>query len=276
MSLISRFSVVAVVAGVACLGAAQSAHAAFTTGGVTWKGVTWGNAAGANVSVDDALPGGNLVLRSNVPGAPDGTGYSYYINPGTFSAWYTALNSAGTPWLQVSYIDRISNAAAGTNAGVTDFGLFLNGPATSHSGLRFIAGRYFDNDSIGVMRQSSAGAKTGETYVTDGSPSAPIAGTSHTVRIGKLADGSLEFTVDGVTGASTYPTDANANSSGANWTIYQVELRFRGQSALASGSFATFTDFTYGNNYTSQIPEPASLGLMGLGSMLVLARRRKA
>lgn len=100
--------------------------------------------------------------------------------------------------------------------------------------------------------------------------------------IGKRLDGRVDVIVEAPSllsgtalSTSTYSTD------NPNWFFYMLEFRWRGNTggAAPTNSVQTYLDFSYGNNWgtlTSQIPEPASLGLLGLGSLLVLARRRKA
>lgn len=99
-----------------------------------------------------------------------------------------------------------------------------------------------------------------------------VDGAAFSVRIGKLQDNTIEITweYNGV----TYPTYSNTwYVGGTDFTIAHLII---GDRHLQTGDTITYTDFAFGGDYTTQVPEPASLALLGVGGMLVLARRRKA
>lgn len=100
-----------------------------------------------------------------------------------------------------------------------------------------------------------------------------VNGSTVTVTIGKLADGTIEYTW--TQDATTFATFSNTfiiNDGGnPGFDFSQVELTLRNTNA---GAF-TFTNFDFGGDYATQVPEPASLGLLGLGCVFMMARRRK-
>lgn len=175
----------------------------------------------------------------------------------------------GTNWVTESGTDITAGPWGGT-------GYTQNSAPTSSSEMGLIAligdGA---NDTVSFQTSNNQNQNATNAGATDmGIPYADrvarVNGAEASVRIGKLEDGTLEITweYDGV----TYPTYANTFWTGTNdLSLDFFVLGYR----YATGS-VTFTDFEFGGGYTTQVPEPASLGLLGIGGMLVLARRRKA
>ncbi|MCE9590660.1 MAG: PEP-CTERM sorting domain-containing protein [Planctomycetes bacterium] len=101
-------------------------------------------------------------------------------------------------------------------------------------------------------------------------------GAEHTIIYDKRIDGSLHVWLDGNTvivydfaALSSFGWSTLDPINWPNWAPTRFSLQTR---ALGENN-VTFTNFEVLD--ATQVPEPASLGLLGLGSMLILSRRRK-
>lgn len=175
----------------------------------------------------------------------------------------------GTNWLTESGTDITAGPWGGTSYS-------QNSAPTSSSemGLITMMGTGA-NDTVSFQttnnqNQNATNAGAADMGIPYADRVARVDGAEASVRIGKLEDGTVEITweYDGV----TYPTYANTFWTGTNdLSLEFFVLGYR----YATGN-VTYTDFEFGGGYTTQVPEPASLALLGVGGALVLARRRKA
>lgn len=128
------------------------------------------------------------------------------------------------------------------------------------------------------------GSETANSVLRPGVTGAKEAIQYETIKwtLGKRLDGTLDIIIESpslLSGTVLYTS--TLSNDNPNWFFYMMEFRWRGDTGdvVPTNTVQTYLDFSFGNNWgtlTSQIPEPASLGLLSLGSLLVLARRRKA
>lgn len=180
-----------------------------------------------------------------------------------------AKQFAGTNWVTESGTDITAGPWGGA-------GYAQNSAPTSSFTEQGLITMFGDavNDTVSFQTTSGLNNATNAGAVDMGIPYADrvqrVDGAEASVRIGKLEDGTIEITweYNGV----AYPTYRNTMWTGTDdWSLEFFVLGHR----YAEGA-VTFTNLEFGGGYTTQVPEPASLGLVGIGGMLVLARRRKA
>ncbi|MCE9592464.1 MAG: PEP-CTERM sorting domain-containing protein [Planctomycetes bacterium] len=246
------------IVGVGAQAAATAEFTAMNTTGTPWfsfKYIDRKNSDGSwpqfmmYLNADDSTGLGNTAKNQ----INAGSGYPVEVNP-----WKLANNGAITtaPW----------------NTQYHGFGLE---PVTDASADNGLFSSLHHDYGAGTPNFATTGGNQTATLNTSTlgiiNRVARVDGSTVEVKVGRLANGKIEFTwtVNG----TTYPTWSNDwfNQSGFGnaFAINHVDLggrQFKGT--------LTFLDYNYGSNYTTQIPEPASLGLIGLGSLLVMARRR--
>lgn len=104
-----------------------------------------------------------------------------------------------------------------------------------------------------------------------------IDGEEVTVRIGKLTDGTMEYTLTLDGNTYIWQSEWFKNSGEGTFDIYQIEITVTHALYGASGgspASLTFTDFLWGGDYTEQIPEPASFALLALAAPIIMLRRK--
>ncbi|MCE9591739.1 MAG: PEP-CTERM sorting domain-containing protein [Planctomycetes bacterium] len=104
-----------------------------------------------------------------------------------------------------------------------------------------------------------------------------VNGNTVTLQIGKLVDGTIEFYVNNGGTEYKWASTAFVDTGQGAFDFRQVEVGVVGFAYTNnnSGGSVTFTDFDWGDNYVSIIPEPASMSVLGLGGVLLMGRRRK-
>jgi len=209
---------------------------------VTWSGQNWDDNYGGTVALNGSDLNVTTVAMTN-----SSWGAAHINTSSTF-------RTAPTQWVQASFID-----AGGTGPGAS---IWLEHEAVPGAWTQ--AGAYEGDSNYSIYWWNEV--TNADATITLG---ARTAGT-HTIKIGKLADGTIEYSLDGVYVGS---------ESGAPFG-YLGDVYLAGNSALNNpGQTITFTDFQMGTNYvTAAVPLPAaawaSLMLLGaLGGMAALKRR---
>lgn len=235
--MFSKKTVLVCAAAAALSLGASISHAAT----VTWEGHTWGDNSFPSIAVNGTT--GNLDVTTTHYSTSQNVYYgaAHYNTDSTFRA-------ASTPYVQATFADTGSGAApylaveqeGGTHPTWAEIGVDpTNGTNTNYS-------LYWWNE---VTNEDQA--------VTLGTRSAG----NHTVEIGRQANGTLDFWFDGSLVQSTSnPTPDNFGD---------VYLFGVGSSTTDTVSFVSFEA---GTNY---VPEPSSLGLVGLAGLALLARRTR-
>jgi hypothetical protein len=250
MKTVSKTVLGAIV--VCCVGMTGVAQAASVD--IDWKGITWDYndvAGGAVVNGSGALvltpTSGNLTLHTN--------------------RISTAVTNSNTPWFEVSWNDTgdAAHKIEAYNNDEVDLRQPLVGGGSLWSASKVAYARWYDADSAPRTRQEAY------TFFED-----PRAAVSHTLRIGKLADGNVWFGFDGEWRLLTaIESDGILDSGGVDWGFKDQYLRVRS----ADGATVEFTDFQYGDNFSAaMVPVPAAAwaGLLligGLGGVSGLRRK---
>jgi len=185
-----------------------------------------------------------------------------------------ALSAGGVTAITVSTVTSTShNDAAATNTsndGVADWGAAATTPATiitNWSQWANATGFAMGQTIAGASGQ--AGANVWEvllaTYTVSAAGLAP-ADAVHSTAINVLMMDKYAKTPSGVNNANTFTLQGAPLGSSSSVTSFSVGGTTLG-AGVTAGPGVTFT--------VVGIPEPASLGMMGLGALALLARRRK-
>ncbi|MCC7193525.1 MAG: PEP-CTERM sorting domain-containing protein [Phycisphaeraceae bacterium] len=222
-----------------------------TVGGTNLNLQTDGGGGGASVYMHGGMGGDNAVLF--------GTGAG-------------SINEFQQPWVRFSFTEDTSDP------GFPDrqISLFINGPGSESGGARLLAGMYFQSAYVGTMRRTAAPNEA--NVAPPGGPYSRVNGETVTITMGERPDGTIDFVFDSPTlgGPVMVTSPYFLTSPGSFFRWYQFEFLFRRNSDV--GFNIDFPLFEFGNNWLTEgaIPEPASLGLLGAGGLMILSRRRKA
>ena len=199
---------------------------------VNWKGYDWGTYDGS-IAVDSS---GNLVVTAPSAGAYGGA----HINiPSIF-------RNSPTQWVQISYIDELHSGGQ----------IWLEDEsAPDQAWTQFGTWAYSSQPNY-------------RTYVWDVEPDTSVFTTEdartsgeHTLKIGKRADSTIDYWLDGNLVHST---------SATTWTYFgDVYLAARQDGANFLST--TFTDFQMGTDYSAPaaVPEPATILGFGIPMLMV-------
>jgi hypothetical protein len=235
---------IALAVGLCFSGAAQAAT-------VSWNGQNWDDDYASPDSVVSVV-GSNLEVSI----APSGDWAAAHYNTNV------AFRSAATPWIEVSFLDTANNDVRkglwieDENGASPGAGGWLQFEIRDNSGTYKILYNDYDADNLDGGGLNFSAAQVLDTGVAR-------TAAEHTFKVGRRADGTVDFWVDGSLTNSLTSAQFNPNFFG------DVYLSARGETAV-------YTQFAVGTNYV--VPEPGSLALAllaGLG-LFVAVRRRKA
>jgi autotransporter-associated beta strand protein len=254
------------------------------TGSSTYSGATTVNAGTLAVGVANALPiGGNLNIGSgasvvanslgaavavqvgslNVAGQLDLNNNDLIVHNGTLAAVNTLVASGYNNGAWNGATGIVSSTAASDTAHLTALGVIVNdnGSATPLYGADGgIASTFGGNTPV------DGDILVKYTYYGDANLDGHVDGSDYSL----IDNGALnqltgwhngDFNYDGVTNGSDYTLIDNA---------------FNTQGAQISSEIATITAQIAGSNAgTSAVPEPTTLGLLGIGAVGLLGRRSR-
>ena len=227
---------------------AVTATAGATT--VTWQGVEWTELGSGTAVVDGS---NHLVLT---PGGS--AAFSAWVNRlPTVVGGASSINAYDTPWIKVSWIDT------GIDAHLIDMVIqdeTATGGPLCDVGSKWTATVVAHAQYNGGVGEDYAFFSSYPSYVSDRTNN-----LEHTAIVGKTADGTLYFGIDG--------TWASLTNLVGSWDFNDVQLRIRGDT---NATPIKFTDFQFGDNFVP-VPEPLTMaGLMlGIGSLVGYVRRRR-
>ena len=267
------------------------------SGGTGYGFAPYGSAGGGQNNLATANKSFWEKMRtSSIPGAAAGTTSPWF-------SWTVIMNYTGG----TSQNDMTANGVGGNVASSVASGTLS--PEPGHfGGDRFSIGSSFglahsvEHKGTGLgtnnqhYRKTPGGTGAGDfsatatanSVVRPGVTGAKNAVNFETVKwtIGKRLNGTTDVILEAPSLLSgTKLHTSTFSNDNPNWFFYMIEFRWRGNTAgvAPTNSVQTYLDFSYGNNWgtinsnaNSVIPEPASMGLLALGSLLIMARRRKA
>ncbi len=227
-----------------CVGIAASAQAAYLdedweTGTDGWADVGAGPFPALD-NTQNTTPGGTWSLKTADTAVNYTNAKDFVIEGMTETNWtaeWTFQHKTGTTREYVQLQSYSGGGGSGTLLQLISFGVYNAAPA---------------NTTLYNFRVTNGGVGWSNTNI------ARVANTWHTMKVEQFSDGTLNFYVDGVLGATTTTT-----------SIYPI-TKVRVGSALGNNTNgAWFDDILV-------TPEPAAAVLLGLGGLLFGRRRRTA
>lgn len=247
-------------------------------GSVTFGGQSWDEFRSTNATATSV--GGDLQIEF----ASGTTGGEYWLHLNRVTP---DINVNGTPFISFSFV--VDAIAAGdqflVDLFIDDEG-GVNPTDPSRKNPRHEANFVVDNRGgsliqyvLGTEKFTLSGATQQAQF---GGAAGGGLGVERTLSIGKLANGSVEYNLDGSVTQSSF---LMFNYGDTGFEFGDVYLRIRdwgaGNDGVAGGGKVTFTNFQTSDAYTaaSPVPEPGTMALLGIGGIGLLggyARRRKA
>jgi hypothetical protein len=235
---------------VATFGLCTSANAAVYSGnGATGFGGPLGN---GNLSITDS--GGNVTFTLNNSGGFSGNDVVVYIDSVAGGFTDTSLFNDNN--------DGGRTAISADNSGNPSRVLISFAP-----GMAADYALEFENDTFDGLFALAAGGNNSLSFVTGNGPSTlggPYVVTFPLADIGVTPGGSFSFDADLI----------SVSGYGSNETI-GTSVTVPDGTNPPNAAFNGSITFATADTYTTAVPEPASLGLIGGLSALMLVRRRK-
>lgn len=246
---------------------------------VTWQGQDWDISAGAG-NTTTTVNGNELEVEFTATGQ-----WQFHINrilPGNGDESGSFVNENDTPWIRLNFtltnvegnapfqvnmfIDDESGVAGSLKNPRSEFSIVHDPSDTQGHGGSYAFGeiKYTEPDALPTPDTDTLSEKLFSSATTGD-------GTTHSLLVGKAADDTVQFVLDGVLHTSTFWKD---NYHG-DIDFGDVHLRILNPSygaTVPQGTIVTFTDFEAGNDF-ALIPTPAAAGV-GLVGMGLLAMRR--
>jgi len=242
-----------------------------TTGG-GFSPLTGGTVAGANLAVDPVRSGSGVNVGASTSHQDDGAYIGFTAAPiglitGTDTFSFSNIATSGNPtaWGFLALL----TGAFGTGSATPD--VDSNGTTEAFVGPWALV-RPKSNGSD-VIEIYATGGTSHQVTTTNTETNATGAGLPHTIQLQfDPVAGTLDATVDGVELLST-PYSYSAHSVAVP-TLDGVEFGNRTNTGSATNAAPSTTQFT-GVSVTQAVPEPASLGILSLGGIVALRRRRR-
>jgi len=249
-----------------------------TAGTGSGTGLT-GNWSATNTGVieTESFSYGDLQHTGNQASIDEGTSGNQSANASTTSALSTAglLDDGATLWFSTMFKATAgsgSNEHSGFGLGTGNFGTTFNGVTQAGDGVGFY------KQGNGLKAATWLGGGKQET-VSGGSIS--ITFGDSVLLVGKVEWGATNADDHTVTLYNPSTTDMATLGTGVSTTVSNFDQSLLDTVGFAdkdSGGVQTYDEIRFGatlDDVTPVIPEPASMALMGVGTLLIAGRRRR-